>query len=397
MSFPDILDTVARLGIDLRAEGDTLRVEGAKEALTPELVAELKAEKPRLLAWLRDLDAAEPVPLTPMQMAYLMGREEALELGGVSSHVFHEFTGSWDAARLETAFQAVVDRHDALRMRIAADGARVLPVGRVRVSLGRSDLRGGNAETGLAAIRARMSHQVMPVARVPLVELHLAETDEGMHLFVSHDGLVIDGLSMFLFFRDLVSFYEAGAAAEPAPLGIGFADLMGVMLPEPGTPMAERARSYWRTEAPRLPDAPALPLAADPSRIMRPETERHCLRLSPADWQRVRSAAEARGLTSSQALGAAYCEVLSLWSGGHDFTLNTTLANRPPVHPDAFAVIGNFTQPLPVAFRHVGDTALDRARAFAAAMMEGIDNRFISGSRSCKRSPGRMARACACP
>lgn len=379
MSFPEILERIARLGIDLRVEGDTLRVEGAKEALTPDLVAGLKAEKPRILAWLRDLEQAELLALTPMQTAYLMGREEALELGGVSSHVFHEFTGHWDAGRLEEAFQRVVDRHDALRLRIAPEGAKVLPAGRVRVRLGQSDLTGGDPEQGLQAIRAGMSHQVMPVARVPLVEMHLVRTDRDMHLFVSHDGLVIDGVSMFLFFHDLMAFYNPSGAEHPAPLGVGFADLSPIMLPPADTPAAQRARRYWQAEAPRLPDAPALPLAADPARIMRPRSDRHGARLDAAAWQRFRKAASGRGLTASQALAAAFCEVLSQWSGGQDFTLNTTFANRPPVHPDAFAVIGNFTQPLPVPFRHDGITALDRAIALRKALMAGLDNRFISG------------------
>jgi pyochelin synthetase len=378
MTTPAILETVERLGFTLRSDGDAIRIEGPKDRLTPDIVSELKIGKPQILAWLRDLADAEQVPLTDMQTAYLLGREEALELGGVSSHVFHEFEGDWDIPRLEAAFQRVIDRHDALRMRIAGDGARVLPRGRVRAQIPVIDARGAEGEARRAAIREGMSHQVMHTARVPLVEMRALRTDRGMSLFVSHDGLVIDGLSMCLFFRELVTFYRTPAVDLP-PLGTGFAELSREMLPAADTLPAIRARQYWQEAAPKLPPAPALPLAADPARIDRPASERHTIRVAPAIWAAFRAAAAEVGLSPSAALGAAFCEVLSLWSGGADFTLNTTFANRPPVHPDAFAVIGNFTQPLPVPFRHGARTARERGLAFREALMTGLDHRSISG------------------
>ncbi|MBL4558064.1 MAG: hypothetical protein JKP98_16125 [Rhodobacteraceae bacterium] len=177
MTTPAILETVERLGFTLRSDGDAIRIEGPKDRLTPDIVSELKIGKPQILAWLRDLADAEQVPLTDMQTAYLLGREEALELGGVSSHVFHEFEGDWDIPRLEAAFQRVIDRHDALRMRIAGDGARVLPRGRVRAQIPVIDARGAEGEARRAAIREGMSHQVMHTARVPLVEMRALRTD----------------------------------------------------------------------------------------------------------------------------------------------------------------------------------------------------------------------------
>ncbi len=314
MTTPAILETVERLGFTLRSDGDAIRIEGPKDRLTPDIVSELKIGKPQILAWLRDLADAEQVPLTDMQTAYLLGREEALELGGVSSHVFHEFEGDWDIPRLEAAFQRVIDRHDALRMRIAGDGARVLPRGRVRAQIPVIDARGAEGEARRAAIREGMSHQVMHTARVPLVEMRALRTDRGMSLFVSHDGLVIDGLSMCLFFRELVTFYRTPAVDLP-PLGTGFAELSREMLPAADTLPAIRARQYWQEAAPKLPPAPALPLAADPARIDRPASERHTIRVAPAIWAAFRAAAAEVGLSPSAALGAAFCEVLSLWSG----------------------------------------------------------------------------------
>lgn len=173
-----------------------MRIEGPKDRLTPDLVAALKESKPAILAWLRDLETAETVPLNDMQLAYLLGRDGALDLGGVSSHVFHEFTGAWDLPQLEAALQRVIDRHDALRMRIDGDVARIMPAGRVRAQIPVKEVSGPETETVLQAHRDEMNAQVMPVSRVPLVDLRAVRTPEATHLFVSHDGLIIDGLSM---------------------------------------------------------------------------------------------------------------------------------------------------------------------------------------------------------
>lgn len=383
MTAPAILERLRRLDIGIALEGDNLKISGRQDLLTPTLIGELRAEKAEVLAWLRLVEGAAPAPLTDMQLAYLIGRENALELGGVSSHVYHEFDGCWDHARLQAALGAVVARHDALRMVIRSEGARALPPQAIRARIPCADLAGLDAaaqQEALSVTRQAMSHQVLDAERGLLLDLRLSRLGpDRMRLHVSHDGLVVDGLSMLLLFRDLGQAYARPDEPLP-PLSGGFAEQLRLLQQGREGAQAEAARRYWTEAGPRLPGAPQLPLIADPAGLGTPRSERHLAQVPRAQWDAFQATARGVGLSAAAALGAAFGEILSRWSGGEDFSLNMTIANRIPATPDVFEVIGNFTQPCPVPFRHEGHaTCAARAQAFAAALRAGVEHRHLSG------------------
>ncbi|MET3139437.1 pyochelin synthetase [Undibacterium sp. GrIS 1.2] len=383
MTAPLILSQLRRLGIAIELAGENLKINGRQDLLTPALIGQIKDEKANILNWLHLLDAATPVPLTDMQLAYLMGRENALELGGVSSHVYHEFEGYWEYERLQTALALVVARHDGLRMVIRIDGARVLPPHAISVTIPRVDLRSMTAaeqEAELSKMRQEMSHQVMDAERGLLVDIRLSQLDTNrMRLHVSHDGLVIDGLSMLILFQNMGQVYNNSEVCL-SPLSTSFAEQMQLLNSARDSAQAKAARQYWRDAAPELPAAPQLPRLADPASLGTPRSVRQSVSLPRLQWEAFQRTVRAQGLSAAAALGAAFCEVLSRWSGGEDFSLNMTIANRVPVTTDVFEVIGNFTQPCPVPFRHHGHQSfVSRAKAFATALRAGIEHRHLSG------------------
>ena len=68
------------------------------------------------------------------------------------------------------------------------------------------DLRGvpqAGQQARLAELRAERAHRMLPADRAPLLAADVTVlADDRMRLHVGHDGLVMDGISMFLFFRD---------------------------------------------------------------------------------------------------------------------------------------------------------------------------------------------------
>ena len=57
----------------------------------------------------------------------------------------------------------------------------------------------------LSELREQRSHRILPADRAPLLAADITLlADDRMRLHVGHDGLVMDGISMFLFFRRLV-------------------------------------------------------------------------------------------------------------------------------------------------------------------------------------------------
>ena len=115
--------------------------------------------------------------------------------------------------------RAVVARHGMLRTRFTADG-RQIEEPSADIAIGRFDLR---AETAQAqrerrlALREERSHRILPADRAPMVAAEVTIlADDRMVLHVGHDGLVMDGISMFLFFRDWWAAYTDGSGASGA-------------------------------------------------------------------------------------------------------------------------------------------------------------------------------------
>ena len=109
------------------------------------------------------------------------------------------------------------------------------------------------------------------------------------------------------------------------------------------TPLFDQSQSYWYDRIRSLPPAPDLPLALNPSSISKPTFTRHTSFLDADSWALLKSRAASTGLTQSALLLAAFAEVLSLWSNSARFTLNLTLFNRLPLHPQVNDLVGDFT------------------------------------------------------
>ncbi|WP_164127304.1 condensation domain-containing protein, partial [Stenotrophomonas maltophilia] len=84
---------------------------------------------------------------------------------------------------------------------------------------------------------------------------------------------------------------------------------------------AARARDYWLERLPRLPDAPALPLACAPESIRQPRTRRLAFQLSAGESRRLERLAAQHGVTLSSVFGCAFALVLARWSESAEFLL----------------------------------------------------------------------------
>ncbi|MFE3204465.1 amino acid adenylation domain-containing protein [Embleya sp. NPDC059237] len=381
MNHLGILREIEARGLTISAAGADLRLQGPRERMDPELLRLIKEHKAALVA---HLDPPDGFALTDLQRSYLVGRGEHVEMGNVASHVYHEIEGAWDLDRLEAALRAVVARHDALRTRFTPDGRQVREA-EVEVRIGRMDLRGASEATRhehLRAERASRSHRILPADRAPLVAVDVTVlADDRMVLHVDHDGLVMDAIGMFLFFRDWRRAYDTteGTAEVPTEEASFEAYVAAVEAARTRAP-AKRARAYWMDRLDDLAPAPDLPLRTSPSSIVAPRFSARFARLSEPRWTALKARAAAAGLTPSAVLFAVYADTLAAWGAGSRFTINTTVANRPPIHPRIFEAVGNFCETMLVEIEV--DRRLpfvERARALQAGLRRGLDNRHFTG------------------
>ncbi|MEM1290630.1 MAG: amino acid adenylation domain-containing protein [Cyanobacteria bacterium P01_H01_bin.162] len=357
--------------------GLAARIEQADASTLPRLLA------PTLPALEIDPESRyEPFPLTDIQQAYWLGRSQAFELGNIATHGYREIeTVGLSVAQVEKALRSLIQRHDMLRVVITPDGEqRVLPevpAYTIRVT----DLQSVASDAQhqeLAAMRDRLSHQIHDVEQWPLFTVEAAQLDAGrVRFFVGFDVLIGDAWSFQLLGWELAQTLQGQALP---PLDLTFRDYVLTAQAMQQSPSGQTAWAYWQNRLPELPPAPDLPLVGAPSRLEQPRFERRSGQLAPTAWARFQQRASQAGLTPSGALLAAFSEVLALWSRHPRFTLNLTLFNRLPLHPDVNRLVGDFTSSLLLAVDNLGsDSFVVRARRLQAQLWEDLQHRTVSG------------------
>ena len=342
-----------------------------------------------------------PFPMTEVQQAYWLGRNEVFEFGNVSTHSYDEMeTEVLDAPRFERAWNRVVARHPMLRTVILPDGLQQIlpevPVYRLPV-LDLSALPPQAAQAQLEALRHQMSHQMLDVHRWPVFDVRLTVLDaQRTRIHFSSDALMFDVWSFVIIIEDLVRAYLDESLVLP-PLDLSFRDYVLAEQAMHDTPRYHKALQYWRERTATLPPAPELPMAMDPSQLAKPRFTRLHETLDAARWQRLKLRAVRSGMTTTALMLAAYAEVLAAYSRDPAFSLNLTFLNRHPLHPQVNDIVGEFTSlTLLSVDSSLDDTFVARARRIQGDLWNDLEHHAISGVqvlRNLTRSRGGATRA----
>lgn len=289
----------------------------------------------------------QPFPLTDIQQGYWLGRGAGFELGSVSCYGYVEIDCViLEPERLERAVQTVAERHDMLRARILPSGQQevleYIPYPLVKV-VDLSSLTEELREAARLHIRASMSQQVLDASQAPLFDIRLSTgPGKSARLHFGIDSLICDQASLRLILRDMVAAYQNPDQPLPAP-AIGFRDYVLRLAQDKDSAESKKAENYWMGRLDTLPPAPQIPLARPFGEIQQPSFARVEAALSPSEWRSFQSNAAKASVTPSNALAAAFALTLGRWCRQEAMTLNLTLFDRQPLHPDIAEVVGDFT------------------------------------------------------
>lgn len=328
----------------------------------------------------------EPFPLTDLQQAYWLGRTDAFALGGIASRAYLELeVPGLDVSRMEDAWNALVIRHDMLRLVVGSDGRqRVLPeVPAYHIAV--HDLRATtSAERAdrLEAVHEAMFRSLRDASEWPLFDVQVSLLPNGIgRLHMVQDVLNADGGSAAILFRELGQLYEDPDRQLPA-LDLTFRDYVIHERERETGPDFDRARKYWMDRLADFPPAPDLPLARAPVAIAAPRFRREAATLNRDISERLRHVATRMGVSPTALFVCAYAEILTRWSGSPRFAINIPLFNRPPEHPRINDVVGPFTT---VELLAVDNSAVEsfatRARRIQRQLLEDLDHRQFDGVR----------------
>jgi amino acid adenylation domain-containing protein len=331
-----------------------------------------------------DLDRYLPFPLTPIQRAYWIGRSRSFEFGGVGSQGYREFEiDGLDVNRLERAMRSLIRRHEMLRVVVREDGQQqildhVEPYV-VEIIEAAQDTPASMAATR-EAVRRKLREQAFNAAVWPLFSLVATRLGGGRFcLHLSIDLLVADAWSQMLLQRDLFRFY-ANPDEQLPEIEMSFRDYVLAEVAMQDTAAYRRAQEYWRERIATLAPCPELPVSRSVGQTSQGRFSRRSGRMESASWSVLKQRAAEINISASGLLLAAYAEVLALWSRSPRFTLNLTLYNRLPIHPQVGEVVGDFSGTTLLAVDgRAGNTFKERALLVQQQLWQDLDHRHFHG------------------
>lgn len=402
MSLNEFINDLAKLGVQLQADGDQLRVRAKQGVLTADLKKQIGERKQELLGLLQarsntlmDSELPQivadpknrfnPFPLTDIQHAYWVGRSDVMALGNIGVHAYIEIEQEGlDVNRLSDVFNILLARHDMLRMVIHADGEQQVleSVPEYHIQLTEYNEDEAAAEAHMEQTRKTMSHRVFDTQQWPLFDIRATAYKQGrVRLHISLDILMADLWSLFRLFSEWKSLYEQADKKLP-DLTVSFRDYILAERALEQTPFYQSARSYWLNRLDTIAPGPELPLAKQLTSINKPEFTRRHYELNKEAWGKLRKIAAGYEITPSGLLLSAFAEVLTLWSKNPKFTLNLTLFNRLPLHSQVNELVGDFTTTILLAIDSAEENNFEkRAKRIQKQLYADLDNRVFNGVR----------------
>lgn len=336
------------------------------------------------IQWEHDPDKLhEPFPLTQVQMAYFIGRNSEVELGGVAAHVYTEYRTNLDIPKLNCSLQKVIERHPMLRAVFLADGRQKImeyvPAYEIQVT-DISNLSEDEQNKCIVTEREKLSHHIFNPEIWPLFEFKSYKLSEEVHyLFVGFDMLIADGASMGIVSREIDHFYNNPDKELPL-LDFTFRDYILAHSEFRKSNTYLKAKEYWLGKLKNFPTTPALPLIQSLDSIGKPHFKRYREIMDAEKYQMLKKASQQNNLSISTLLCTLYSEVLAFWSNQYRFAISLTVFSRYPFNEKVNEVIGDFTSVILLEINLQPNTTIwERAKQIQNVIMESLENRHFDG------------------
>ncbi|WP_298511892.1 non-ribosomal peptide synthetase [uncultured Kordia sp.] len=322
----------------------------------------------------------DPFPLTNLQMAYYVGREDGLELS-TSSHILLENQLlDLDLDRFQDSLTKVIKRHEALRTIYDTEGKqRVLPFEDSMtkafefIDLSQED----NQFEKLEEARKKIFEQRLHLEIWPCFKIVVLQLKEEFHLLALVDAIVADNSSLNIIVEDFQRFYKG---EDLAPLNFTFKQYIEELEKKKQSSAFTEAQNYWESRIEDLPLGPQLTLKTKASEIKSPTYSNHFHPFPPGSWEKLKNIGLKHKVSPTILLITAFSETLVKWTSNPNFLLNLTLFNRLPFHPDVMKVVGDFTDLLLLeVHQNSSKSFIEKAVALNQQFLNDMNHNLISG------------------
>lgn len=388
-SIFEIMNLLEEKGFSVWLDEEKLKYKAPRENITEENLNLLKEHKFEIISLLKkrkegDLividrtNRYEPFPLTDVQTAYLMGRRELFEYGGLACHVYLELRyKSLDAKKVEEVWNKLIIAHDMLRSIVHEGGYQQVLEEVPRFKVPHWRIRNENKCDEYEAFRHEMGHKVYPLGQWPMFGVAVTEKENDAILHFSMDFLIADWTSIWKLLSEFESLYYGIKQEIKAP-DITFRDYLLIEKRMKESEQYIKDKSYWQKRIKNFSDMPELPILSSES--VKNNFYRKMLLLTPHKWERIKIKAQRYGITPTVVILTAYADVIRRWSRNKKFCINLTVLNRLPLHEEVQDIVGDFTTlDLLEIDTEKNDTFLERANKIASTLFEDLDHQLFTG------------------
>ncbi len=289
----------------------------------------------------------EPVPATPMQEAYVVGKYPELDPDAFGCHHYHEFAlDGLDTDRLARAWRRLVEHFDALRLTGVGRNQHVRESARVPEPVVHETADADALEAEASAVRRRLSHHRYPPGHWPPFQVEICREPAGRAVIhLSLDGTVTDAHGTDLLLHHWWHAYTSEEHPLPeAPFSLR--DTLDALARHRGSAAHRAALTRAAERHKGLPGGPSVLLAEPPEPPPgldgHPRTPRRG-RLTPAQWAGLRARAAGLRVSPTSLVLTAFAEALTPAGSDEPFTLVLTTTDRPRLPSAAEQLVGPYT------------------------------------------------------
>lgn len=375
-------------GIRLSTDGEKLSYEGPKDKLNQKTLSFLKENKPAIIELiLKDQNKKiEPTikydnnsfPLTDVQTAYVLGRENYFVYGGVACHLYLEIEyETLDYIKTQEAWNFLIKHHEMLRMQLTMDKeqiiAKEIPQNVVLYWETTEEMQ----DNILNEIRERYGNKKYDIYKAPLFDVGLIKRNCSCDiLFLSIDLMIADWTSIWLLIHEFEEIYFHDNNIPK--LTLSFKNYVEFLEKKKEGLSYYRDYQFWKKKLDLIPEAPVLPLLDNQKETNK--FKHYSFTLNNMLWKKTLENSKKHGITPTIAIMHLYEKVLRKWSENKDFSLNLTMLNRDGLHPEIENIVGDFTEiSLVECFESAESTFAESAKALQKQLFENLDHKSFSG------------------
>ncbi|MCW3466345.1 non-ribosomal peptide synthetase [Chitinophaga nivalis] len=281
MNALEIITVLKSKKVVPRLDGDQLKLIGETGNLSTELIAQLKAAKHELVAYLKasmELQlTASPILPVPVQERYPASNAQKriwllsqFEGGTAAYNIVTSLylKGTVIAGNLDKAFNSVVQRHESLRtVFIATDGEpQQVILEEMAFAIAYEDYRQqADVKSAIQTAVEQLAAAPMDLEKGPLIKVQLFRlSDDEYAMVFSVHHIISDGWSVGVLVQEVMRLYEDycrnGAPTSVEPLRIHYKDYTQWLDQRISSDRGRQAKDFWQQEFPVTPEPINLPM-----------------------------------------------------------------------------------------------------------------------------------------